>query len=146
MLVSDLVAHIGAGVAELSGRVEGAAELSELMRKKALPQAGTYAWVVPLGLRPRSHGDAAANAFTQMVDEVFGVVLFVRAAGDPTGGKALPTIDQLVWAVITKICGWGPDEAVGVFSLRRGELLSAEAGVVLYQLDFGLPQQIRIIP
>lgn len=145
MLVADLVARISAAVPQLAKRVETAAELSELVKRKALPQASPFAFVLPLGLQPRSDGDAGAGAFTQAIDETFAVVLFVRAAGDITGGRALPSIDALVWTVIEAVCGWGPDDAIGVFHLRRGQLLSAEAGAVIYQLDFGLQQQVRIL-
>lgn len=145
MLVADLVARISAAVPQLAKRVETAAALSELVKRKALPQASPFAFVLPLGLQPRSDGDAGAGAFTQAIDETFAVVLFVRAAGDITGGRALPSIDALVWTVIEAVCGWGPDDAIGVFHLRRGQLLSAEAGAVIYQLDFGLQQQVRIL-
>ncbi|WP_157384471.1 phage tail terminator protein [Nitratireductor soli] len=145
MLVADLVGRIEAGVSTLAGRTETAAELSELIRRKALPQASPFAFVLPLGLHAHGRGEAGAGAFIQAVDEAFAVILFARASGDITGGKALPGIDALVWAVIEAICGWGPDDAIGVFHLRRGQLLSAEAGAVIYQLDFGLQQQVRIV-
>lgn len=145
MLVEDLVARLAGSVAALAGRVAGAAELSELARQKALPQASPYAFVLPLGLIARSEGDAMAGAFVQGVDEMFAVVLFVRATGDVTGARALPTIDELVWAAIEAVCGWGPDAAIGVFRLARGQLLSAEAGAVIYQLDFAIQTQVRII-
>ena len=145
MLVEDLVARLAGSVAALAGRVAGAAELSELVRQKALPQASPYAFVLPLGLIARSEGDAMAGAFVQGVDEMFAVVLFVRATGDVTGARALPTIDELVWAAIEAVCGWGPDAAIGVFRLARGQLLSAEAGAVIYQLDFAIQTQVRII-
>jgi hypothetical protein len=145
MLVADLSARIMAEVAALSDRVEGAAELTELLRRKALPQASPFAFVLPLGLRARSEGDAATGAFLQMIDELFAVVLIVRSAGDVTGAKALPKIDELVRAVIDAVCGWAPDEAVGVFRLARGQLLAVDAGSVQYQLDFALQQQARIL-
>lgn len=145
MLVADLATRIAAQVMALRSRVDEAAELSELVRRKALPQASPYAFVLPLGLHARDQGDAGAGAFTQIIDEVFAVVLFVRASGDLTGGRALPGIDTLVWAVIETVCGWGPEDAIGVFHLRRGQLLSAEAGAVIYQIDFGLQQQVRIL-
>lgn len=145
MLASDLADRIEVRVADLAGRVQQAAELSELVRRKALPQASPFAFVLPLGLQARNHGEAGAGYFVQTIDEVIAIILFVRASGDITGWKALPTIDALVWAVIGAVCGWGPDDAIGVFHLRRGQLLSAEAGAVLYQLDFGLQQQVRTL-
>lgn len=145
MLVADLVDRIESNVAALAGRTQTAAELSELIRRKALPQASPFAFVLPLGLAAQGHGEAGAHHFTQAVDETFAVVLFARASGDLTGGKALPGIDALVWSIIGAVCGWGPENAIGVFHLRRGQLLSAEAGAVIYQLDFGLREQVRIV-
>jgi hypothetical protein len=145
MLVADLVARIAGAVPQLTRRVETAAELSELVRRKALPQASPYAFVLPAGLHSRSHGEAGAGYFVQNVDETFAVVLCVRVSGDVTGSRAVPAIDALVWAVIEAVCGWGPADAVGVFHLRRGQLLSAEAGAIIYQLDFGLQSQVRIV-
>ncbi len=145
MLVADLADRITAEVADLSGRVREAAELRELVREGALPQAPVSAFVLPLGLRARSEGDAATSAFIQAVDELFAVVLVVRYAGDVTGGKALPKIDALVWAVIDAVCGWAPVAAVGVFRLSRGQLLAADAGAAQYQLDFAIQQQVRIL-
>ena len=149
MLVADLVTRISTTVPQLAKRVETAAELSELVRRKALPQASPFAFVLPAGLQPHNSGEAGAGIFVQNVDESFAVVLFVRASGDITGGRTLPTIDALVWAVIEAVCGWVPpdaeNDAVGVFHLRRGQLLSAEAGAVIYQLDFGIQQQVRIL-
>lgn len=127
----------------LHGRVQGAAELAELARREAWPQGSVAAFVLPLGLVGRSDGEASAGAYTQIVDELFGVVLFLRAAGDITGGKSLPRLDALIWTIIGAVAGQDTDEAIGVFALRRGQLLKADAGVVLYQLDFALQLQVR---
>lgn len=144
MLASDLATRIEGAVDDLAGRVKQAADLSELTRQKAWPQASPYAFVLPLGLRPRDDGQAGAGYFHQMLDEIFAVVLFVRASGDITGGKTLPKIDELAGDTIGAVCGWGPDEAIGVFRLSRGQLLKADSGVVLFQLDFAIQTQTRI--
>lgn len=145
MLAADLVARIEERVEALAGRVEGAAELAELIRQNAWPQASPAAFVIPLGLTALSQGDAAAGAFTQAVGEMWGVLLVVRAAGDITGAKAWPKIDELVWQVIAAVCGWAPDDQTGVFRLARGGLVGASAGRVSYQLDFVIEDQVRII-
>lgn len=145
MLARDLICRLEETVQLLAGRVKPAADLTELVRTGALPQSSVAAFVLPIGLRARTEGDAMAGAFTQMTDDIFGVVLIVRAAGDATGARALPTIDELVRAVIQAVCGWGPEEAIGVFRLARGQLLSVDAGSVQYQLDFAISDQIRVI-
>lgn len=143
MLTDEMITRIEATVPALNGRAKEAADLAELVRRKALPQAPATAFVLPLGLRPRSEADAAAGGFTQMLDETVGVLLVVRAAGDATGAKALPQIGELIDALIAAIAGWGPDTAIGVFRVARGQLLSAEAGAVMYQLDFSIQTQVR---
>lgn len=143
MLTDEMITRIEATVPALDGRAKEAADLAELVRRKALPQAPATAFVLPLGLRPRSEGDAATGGFTQMLDETVGVLLVVRSAGDATGAKALPQIGDLVDALISAIAGWGPDAAIGVFRVARGQLLSAEAGAVMYQLDFSIQTQVR---
>lgn len=143
MLTDEMITRIKATVPVLDGRAKEAADLAELVRRKALPQAPATAFVLPLGLRQRSEGDAASGAFVQMLDETVGVLLVVRSAGDATGAKALPQIGELIDALITAIAGWGPDAAIGVFRVARGQLLSAEAGAVMYQLDFSIQTQVR---
>jgi hypothetical protein len=144
MLVDPLIARIAAEIPALAGRVEGAAELSELVRRNELPNVTPHAYVLPLGLRPLGQGEAGANAFSQDIEEVVGVVVVQRAAGDRTGWKALPTIDTLRDQLLTAIAGWAPDEAaIGVFRLQRAAIVSVSAGVVIYQIDFAIQLQLR---
>lgn len=143
MLTDEVITRIEAEVPGLAGRTKEAADLAELIRQKALPQAAATAFVLPLGLRPRGEGEAGTGSFTQMLDETVSVVLVVRSAGDVTGAKALPKIGDLIDALIAAIPGWGPDAAIGVFRLARGQLLSAAAGAVQYQLDFAIQTQVR---
>ncbi len=85
------------------------------------------------------------HAFTQMADEVFGIVLVHRAAGDLAGEKSVSPLDRLTWSVIACVCGYGADGEAGVFRLLRGRLVSLLAGTAFYQLDFAVARQIRVI-
>jgi len=143
MLVTDVAGRLEAQIAALNNRVQGAAEMSELIRKNALPSSPKSAFVLPAGLTPRGEGDAAAGAFTQMLDEVISVVLVLPSSGDVTGRKALDPVDELVDQVIAAIAGWSPSNAIGVFRLSRGSLVSLTNGRILYQLDFSIQDQIR---
>lgn len=143
MLVDEVRTRIEAKVEELNRRTQGAAELTELIRAKQLPQSPVFAFVIPLGLRPRSEGEAGTGFFTQMVDETIGIILVINSMNDPTGGRSLPKVDELVASLIEKLCGWGPEEAIGVFRLASGNLVSVEAGTVFYQLDIAIQSQIR---
>jgi hypothetical protein len=143
-LVDSVAQRIGATVPALTGAIEGIADLAALISAGAMPQREVCAFVVPLGFDDRG-GDSAVNAFTQMLDTSVGVVLSIKALGDATARKSLPTIDSLEVAVIATIAGWAPGNVAGVFRVMRGRLVSVEKGLVLYQLDFALTDQLRII-
>jgi hypothetical protein len=154
MLLSALLEQrLGTIVDGLEDRVQSAADLTEMLRQKTLPQSEVAAFVVPAGERATSQGDAATSAFTQMVDQVFAVILFVRAAGDATGKRGLVKLDPLKRAVIAAVAGWAPEDeeldntesAIGVFRLSRGQLVSLTAGTQIYQLEFAIAVQLRII-
>ncbi len=143
MLIDDVIALIEAHVADLAKRVEGAAELSGLVKQNALPPVTPAAFVLPLGLRG-SEPDASAGLFRQTYDEVVGVVLVIEAPGDATGRAALPTMHALAMQVVLAVCGRAPSDQVGVFRLLRGALISLSAGTIIYQLDFAIQDQLRI--
>lgn len=143
-LVQLVADRIGAQVADLTGHVEGIAQMAALIAQNALPQADVCAFVVPLGFDDRG-GDSATGAHTQMLEDSVGVILCIKARGDAKAKKALPTIEQLTNSVVDAVAGWGPAAATGVFRVNRGRLLSFEGGIVLYQLDFTLLDQLRIL-
>lgn len=136
-------------IVELTGRIRPAANLSDLMARGQAPQVCPAAFVLPLGLRGGSF-NAMANLIVQDIVETIGIVLFVRSAGDATGSRMVDQLTPLRAAVIRAIVGWSPpsewldDEAVGVFRLGRGELVSLSAGLLVYQLDFTFDDQLRI--
>lgn len=144
MLLDQVIGRLVVLCPDLGTRIEGAAELTALVTSGALPNVTPCAFVLPLGLRGGA-AHAVTGLFRQGVDEVVGVVLIVEAPGSDTGAPALPTIDALVNSVIAAMCGWRPDDdAIGVFQLARGALLQASRGAVMYQLDFSIPDQLRI--
>lgn len=149
MLVDAIKTKLVAEVASLAGeRTQFAAELSELIRQKALPNSPAAAFLVPAGLRPKGDGESAAGAFTQAIDEVVAIVLVINSASDVTGGRALDRVDELVWAVIMAIAGWMPPDLeatpyTGDFRLLRGQIVSLTAGAIIYQLEFAIALQLR---
>lgn len=140
--VADIVTRLNGLVASLNGRIQGAAEFSALMKSNALPTVTPAAFVLPLGLQG-GQPDAVTGLFSQMVEQVFGVVLVLRNT-DRIGGNALAPIDALIADTIEAIVGWGPDDAVGVFRLTHGDLVSMVAGTMVYQLDVAITDQLRI--
>ena len=144
MLLDPIIARLTVEVPDLINRVEGAAELSELVKRGDLPQETPAAFVLPLGLRG-GEGEASAGAYTQTVEETVAVILVLEAAGEATGARALPKLDELIGQVIDALCGWAPAGEIGVFRLESGNLVSLSAGSVIYQLNFSIAEQIRIV-
>lgn len=141
-MIGQVIARLKTAVPAFAGRVEGAAELAALMRQNALPQVTPAAHVVPLGLQ----GGAATTAtavFRQDVEVLLGVLITLRT-NSRTGGGQLPELNSIITDVTAAIAGWAPIETVGVFRLSRGQLVTMAAGTIVYQLDFALPDQLRI--
>lgn len=154
-LIDATVDRLGTAVAALAGgRVKGALELAEMLRQKALPNYTPAAFVVDNGLNGGA-AESSQGAVLQAVDETLSIVLVLRTAGDVTGAKTQPQLNDLKWAVVFALVGWSPADAIGddetgtipigVFELRRGRVISLDAGTVFYQLDFAISQQVRVI-
>ena len=141
-MVPEVKARIEAMIPRLAGRTEGAADLAELSRTGAWPQHTPFAHVVPAGLQGRG-ATAAAGVFRQMYRELIAVVITLRTY-DLTSGDDVPDLDALIDDVLRAVAGWGPEEVVGVFVLARGSLIHNRDGVLVYQLDFAIDDQLRI--
>lgn len=130
-------------VAGLHGRVYGAAELTLLVESKRLGLASPAAYTVPVGVLGGAP-DASAGLFRQQVQWMDGVVLVVKVAGDATGAVALQQIEPLIDATIAAIAGQDVPGMIGTYRLAKGEMFQLAAGVLSYQLDFAIEDQLRI--
>lgn len=147
MLAPSVIARLKERVAHLQGRVEGAADLIQLRSENRLPQSPVAAHVVADGLTG-GVPSAGAGAFVQPVDETFAVVLTFRNVQGM--GRGLDLYDAVKWDVIQVLCGWAPsteagEETTGVFRLTRGRVIAQEAGTLIYQIDFAIGDQLRIL-
>lgn len=142
MLADDVIQRLQERVPQLSNRVEGAAHLAQLMAQNQLPQHTPAANVIATGLAGGA-ADAATGLFRQSYDETVTVYLTFRNV-QGTGGNALDLFDEVKWTVIEALCGWGPETAVGVFRLVRGQVVNMTTGTLLYQIDFAIGDQLRI--
>lgn len=144
-MIAQIIARLKERAPGLSSRVEGAAAFSAMVQRGQLPQVTPAAHVIPVGLAGGAVG-SAANAFTQMTVESIGVVLTLRS-NDQSGGRGVEPIDALKNEVIAALVGWAPsDDTVGIFRLAAGRTLSVQGGAIVYQLDFAIEDQLRIIP
>jgi len=142
--IDDVRARIEGKVPALAGQIGNAGEFSKLIEAGQM-QAARKAYVLPGALAGGAR-QAMSGMFTQALEETVLVVLSVRVASDPTGARALDEISPLVRDTVRAVCGWGPEDAPGVFALARGELVGAAQGMLIYQLDFTLDDQLRITP
>lgn len=142
-MIPDVIQRLKDQVTDFQGRVEGAAQLAALMHQNALPQVTPAAHVVPLGVQG-GRTNAATGLFRQEIESLVGVLITLRT-NSRTGGAQLPDLVELTGAVTTAIAGWAPAGAIGVFRLSRGQLVTMVAGTLIYQLDFALPDQLRIV-
>jgi hypothetical protein len=128
----------------LHGRVYGAAQLTKLVEANTLGQVSPAAYTLPLGV---SGGAATAvtGIYRQEVEWLDGVVLVVKVAGDLTGAKAVEQIEPLIMATILAIAGQDAGDMIGTYRLAKGELFRLAAGVLSYQLDFAIEDQLRIV-
>lgn len=137
------IAGLVGTVPALTGRVHSAAKLAQLRQQGQLPQVCPAGFVLPTGLRA-GRADAAAGLFRQPVEWFESVVLAVRAADDATGARALAQIEPLIIATIEAVVGVEHPDRLGVYVLASGDLLSLDAGLLIYQLDFAIEDQLRI--
>jgi hypothetical protein len=144
MQIEPVIARLKSNATGLR-TVEGAAELAALMKANALPQAdGVSAFVLPTGLRG-GQVTSATEIFAQHVEESVSVLLSLRNAGR-TGTKALERIEPQIEAVLAAICGWGPQDAPGVFRLVKAGTVSMAAGSFTYVIELSISDQLRISP
>ena len=123
--------------------VEGAASLAALMSANALPQAEVGAHVITLGLSG-GEAQAATGAFTQMVDELIGVVITLRT-WTQVGGRDQASVGALIRQTIEALAGWCPNDEIGPFVFRRGAPTAFTKGTIVYLLEFSITDQLRII-
>lgn len=139
-MIEAVTTRLEGRIAELQGRIEGAAELSRVMQSGALPGLAVY--LLPLGLQGAA-ADAAAGMYRQSYRETLGVML-VMGSNDRAGERALKRLRTLIFEVVEALAGWQPGDELGVFELTRGALVNLRTGHVGYQIDFTIPDQLRI--
>lgn len=141
-MIDAVIARLNSTVTALEGRVEPVLALAEMMRSGSLPETAT-AIVSPVGLQG-GPGETGAGYFAQNYNETISVLLIARVY-DQTGRRALAKISPLTKDVVEAVAGWCPDDEVGVFHLVRGGVVSLKSGVLLYQIEFSIQDELRII-
>ena len=151
MLLDDVRSRIAGLIPELPAeRLQFAAELAELVRRDALPNAPLSAYLLESGSTPTGPGQSGAGYFIQSIEQRVTLVLIMNSAGDVTGGKAVVRADDLPDRCVRAMLGWAPaGDADHVFTTDFRFAGSAppalSAGRVMTQLDFVIGLQLRIL-
>jgi hypothetical protein len=133
--VDAAIARIKGQVADLNDRVAEAADLAELIEKRALPAQFPAAFVLWAGDRPKP--DDMMNIVRQEVTETFSVVVVIKKAGDTTGTKGSAAIGRALRGdLISAMVGWQPSPNHDPCEYAGGRLLGLQAGAVFIQVDF----------
>lgn len=141
MQIDDIIARLKSEVGALQSRISAVAELSALVKGGRLPNSTPAAYVLPLGLQAQP-ADIVTGLYRQGVVETYGVVIITNSANDARGAAGLPNVNALSDQIIAALAGWSADN--DVLELVRGRLISLNAGMIIYQLDFKATSQIRI--
>ncbi|MEX0971524.1 MAG: hypothetical protein WD046_13885 [Paracoccaceae bacterium] len=141
MQIEEIITRLKAQVASFQSRIEAVADLSSLVKGGRLPNRTPSAYVLPLGLQALA-ADIVAGMYRQGMSETFGVVIITNAANDARGAAGVPDVTGLRDQVIAALAGWGSGAVV--LEVLRGRLVSLNAGMIIYQLEFKTTFQIRI--
>lgn len=144
MQLQDVIERITTNVTDLTGRVREAEDYAAILQMKGITSAQGGAYVMPAGLRG-GRVQAATGVFVQDFDEVVAVVILVPS-GDRGLSRRGSSFFTQIHGVIDALCGWVPDDAVGPFQLVRGAMINLGQGVLAYQIEFSIPDQLRIAP
>lgn len=143
--LDEMRGRIEVRVPDLAGNLGNASAFAQLVERGQLPQFRIGGFILPGGITGGAV-QSASSIFIQDIEETILVVLVCRVASDPAGDRALDEITPLIRAVIAAVVGWGPEDAPGVYALTRGELVGSQSGALIFQLDFTLSDQLRIVP
>lgn len=145
MQVSDIIGRLKGEVPDLGGRVSAASELQRLTASGGEPQTTPAAFVVPSGIAGGQH-TGQVGAYLQPVERLYSVLLVYRT--DQAGLRALETAEETIWSIVDAMTGWdgsvnGADGLVGLFTLKRVQLVSLFKGALSWELTFGILDRIR---
>ena len=140
-MIEAIIQKLTAEAPEL-GPVKGAVDFGALVAGGQMPQTTFSAYVLPAGLIGRT-AESATGMFVQTFDEAVSIILAIRSF-EASGTRAIDPLRTLVMSVCQTLGGWAPGDESGVLTLRTGRLVSMQAGLVVYQIDFTLTDQMRI--
>lgn len=144
-MTPEIIERLKLLVPELKGRVYGATALAALMKADAVPQNTPCAHLIPTGMQGAREPMITIGSYIQTVDHGFAVVLSLRAHDAHGERIAMDEMHPLLEKIATALVGWTPIDSVGVMIFRRAQLVAFARGVAVYELDFSLKHDLRIL-
>lgn len=141
-VVAAAIQRLADEAGALGGRVEGAAELADLIGRRILPQVTPHAYVVQLGM-DADPNPYATGLISQRITEHVGVILVYRHSGDRTGEHSRAAAETVMDAIVAAVVGWVPAAEADPFELRRVRLVGMREGALFVQGDFATRSYLR---
>lgn len=140
VLCDEIRGRLEARVPGLGGRVLAAADLAALQKAGGWPGVTPAAHVIPAGLM----GGAEVPVFPkyrQKITRLWSVILTIRSH-DASGARWLNRVEELEADILNAMLGWCPLDR-DPFSLSRAALIRFEAGTMVRELTFSLPDIVE---
>ena len=144
-MTPEIIARLKSEVPALKGRVFGAAALAAIMKADGVPQNTPCAHVLPIGMQGHPQPTITMGAYIQSVDHGFAVVVSLRSHDAHGERIVLDEVHPLMEAIVMALVGWSPIDSVGLLVFRRSVLAAFARGVAVYELDFTLKHELRIL-
>ncbi len=142
-MIEAIKDRLETNVRELRNRVDGAGNFAALMQKGSLPSAPVYAYVLYGGLTAAGKPDVMTGVFRQEIRESINIVLILKS-NDADGRRAMDDVKTLTKAILDQLCGWAPSDETGVFQLARSAPVSFRKGVLVWETNLTISDQLRI--
>lgn len=130
MQISPVVAQLQT-VPELTGRVEIAGSIRQILTELNSGKGPRWAWVISPG-DDAGNNTLSAGGIRQRVTDRYGVVLGCYDVSDRRGEAALLKVEALGQAVEPKLLGFIPAPGYTELTYRSGQMVGGTDGWVLW--------------
>ena len=135
MNLSTIIAELRAVATSYEGRVAGSAEFQILLEAANLTVPAAY--VVPLA--DDTQEQESLNGYSQLVRDVFGVVVVLSNKPDERGQAAITSVHAVraeLWATLLGLMVAGDHGDYGPITYDGGVLLHRDRARLYYQFEF----------
>lgn len=132
MKLEPVITQLRSQVAALSNRVGGAALFAQVAETESL--AVPHAFVVPVA--DDASDSQTSGPITQVVEEVFGVIVAISNTEDERGFDANEALDDIRTALWDALIGWPPAAGMAGCQYIGSEVLTISRARLWRQFNF----------